>query len=123
MDLSNIRPATVEVEVKHPGTGLPTGLVLECTSLEAEAVKRVQREITNKALRNRNRKPTAEQLEANAVDMMGAAVIGWKWNGDATWGGKKLDFSPANVRLVIAEGWLRGQLDEALGDEAAFFEK
>ena len=122
MDLSAITPSTIKVEIKHPGTGAPTGLVIECASLESEPVKRVQRAITDKVLRSRNRKPTAEQIEENAVEVIAAAVVGWEWKDGATWeGGKKLDFSLANVRTVVSVPWLRQQLDEALGDEAAFF--
>lgn len=122
MDLSTITPSTLKVEIRHPGTGEPTGLVIECVSLQSEQVKRVQRSITDKVLRSRTRKLSAEQIEENAVEVLAAAVVGWEWRDGATWaGGKTLDFSPANVRVVVGVDWLRKQIDEALGDESAFF--
>lgn len=121
MDLSAIKPVTVKVEIRHPATHLPTGLVIEVASMETDAVKKVKRKHMDNALRNRNRKPTAAQIEEHSLESLTAAVIGWEWNGDAAWGGKKPDFTPANVSAVLATDWIRSQVVEVLDDETAFF--
>lgn len=122
MNLAEIVPSTIEVEIRHPATGKATGLVITATSLDSEAVKKVKRQHANKMLRNRNRKPTAEEFEESNIDLLVAAIVGWEWKGGAAWtGGKKLDFTPENVRTVLAVGWLKSQVEEAISDEAAFF--
>lgn len=121
MDLLNIKPATQKVEILHPGTGERTGLVLEVTSMEADAVKRVNRRQMDKALRSRAKKMTAAEIEANATERLSAAVVGWEVTGTANLGGQKMDFTPENVATVMALDWLRRQVEEAIGDDAAFF--
>lgn len=122
MDLSAIKPDTLPVEIRHPGTGLRTGLVIECSSLESDAVRRVKRKHMDASLRMRNRKPTASELEDRMLDIYCASVVGWQWNGDAAWtGGKKLDLTPENVRAVVSTPWIRKQIEEAIEDDQAFF--
>lgn len=123
MDLSSITPDTLDIEIRHPGTGEPTGLVIKAVSLQSEQVKAVTRRLQNKALRARNKVTTAETIEQNAIEILAAAVVGWTWGGEADWKGKKLEFLAGNVKIVLSEGWLATQVDEALRDEAAFFSK
>ena len=121
MDLSSIKPDTQKVEINHPGTGRPTGFVIEVTSAESDAVKRVQRRHMDKALKSRGKKMSAADIEANLIEKTAAAVVGWEWKNGASWGGKKLDCTPENVATVLETGWVRSQVEEVIGDEAAFF--
>lgn len=122
MDLSTLKPVTIKVDINHPGTGLPTGLVIEVASVETEAVKKMQRKNIDKALRSRNRKLTAEQLEHSNREMVAAAVVSWDWSKDATWvGGKKLEFTFDNVMTVLGADWVYSQVKETVDDNAAFF--
>lgn len=121
MDLLNIKPATQKVEILHPGTGERTGFVIEVTSLESDAVKKVGRRQTDAMIRKRKQRMSAAEIEANAAERLSAAVVGWEWKGDAAWGGKKLDATKENIATVMETDWVRRQVEEAIGDEAAFF--
>ncbi len=68
-------------------------------------------------------KVTAEKLEAQQVSVIESAVSGWEWKGELTFQGNKPEFNPENLRKVLkALPWMKSQLDEELGDEAAFFQ-
>ncbi|MBN9345616.1 MAG: hypothetical protein J0I48_05335 [Devosia sp.] len=121
MDLSDIAPTSMKVAIRHPGTGKETGLIIDVQSLESPVVQKVRREQRDAVLRTRNRKMTAEEIDEQITDQIVAAIAGWQWNGDASWGGKKLDLTPENVRIVVAAPWVRKQVEEAVADEAGFF--
>lgn len=121
MDLSSVKPVDRRVDIKHPVTREDTGLVFVLKPYSDPSVKAVQRRLANTRLRN-GRKITAEQLEDAKLEVLCAAVSGWEWNGEATFGGEKLEFNAANVRKVLKSvDWIREQVDEELGDDAAFF--
>lgn len=122
MDLSTLAPSTVALDIRNPGTGKPTGIVLHLVSPESDPVKKIKRAHANKLINRRNRKLTADDFEENQIDIIAAAVASWEWKGDAAWtGGKKPDFTPDNVRSVVSTPWIRSQVEEALNDESAFF--
>lgn len=121
MDIFSIKPATQEVAIINPGDGREMGLVFEVTSAESDAVKRVRRRQLDKALRSNRRKMTADQIEDNAIELTAAAVAGWEWKGSASAGGKKLEFTPENVAMVLKIDWIRKQVQEVIDDEAGFF--
>jgi hypothetical protein len=124
MDILGIQPSTITVDIKHPATGAPIGLQVECVSLEDDRVKSVERAIKNRALRGGRNTVTAEKIEDNTVELLTAAVVGWKWEGDLTLGDlKSPQLSKINVGKLLAVGWVAKQIDTALGDEAAFFSK
>ncbi|MEX0859853.1 MAG: hypothetical protein WD017_02825, partial [Cucumibacter sp.] len=100
-----------------PGTGEPTGLVLKCVSPQDAAAAPARRMFID---RQQRKKGATEQ---DAIEFMAALVQGWEWGGESNWRGDQLAFTPANVRTVLAEPWVRTQVDEALGDNATFFTK
>ena len=55
------------------------------------------------------------------LDRTIAAIVGWEWQGDASWGGKKLPFNKDNLASVLEAGWVRSQVEEAINDEQGFF--
>lgn len=121
MDLAGIKPSTVDVEIIHPGTGDPTGLVITVKSSEDEAVKRAQRKIYNQRLKTREKKLSVEKLEEDGIAILTAAVSGWKWNGDAKWNGTKPEFTPDKLADVLAVEWIRKQVKAVVDEEADFF--
>lgn len=140
MDILAIQPSTISVDIKHPATGAPIGLTIECVSLEDDRVKQVERAIKNRALRGGRNTVTAEKIEDNTVEILSAAVVGWKWEKPvlspakgkkAAVYGEQPDlegdpnpgFNKINVGKVLAASWIAKQIDQALGDEAAFFAK
>lgn len=122
MDLSSITASNATVEIRHPGTSEPIGLTIHIRPAESREVREVRRRITNESIKSRARSITAEKAEANALDILVASVAGWAWGADLTWGGEKLECTPANVRRVLKEApWIKAQIDEAFGDDARFY--
>lgn len=122
MDLSAINPHSREIEIKNPATGKGTGFFLEIVSEHDDRVKAVDRGLQNKVLRSRTRALDADSLHDAVTERLVASVVGWRWTGDARWGAEgKLEFTPANVRKVLANPAVRKQIEEELADDAAFF--
>lgn len=122
MDLLSLNPNTITVDLKHPATGAPLGVSVELQSLESDAVKAVERQLKNKALRAGRNTVTAEKIEDNTVAILSAAIMSWAFSGDANLGGdKKPACTDANKRKLLAVPAIAKQIDSALGDEAAFF--
>lgn len=124
MDLSSIKPGTVKVPIKHPGTGEATGLVISFMSVHDPAAAPARRTFVERGQRKRS----AEQRERDAVEFMAALATGWEWGKGATgetasWGGVQLPFNHANAVTVLSETWLRAQIDGEVGDIESFFQK
>lgn len=121
-DISSISPGTNVVEIVHPHTGDPIGLKITLRSQHSAEVQAVNRRITNDRLRTRSKNITAEKLEAAGIEVLTAAIVKWEWEGDASFGGEKLECNPQNIRRVMREApWIKAQVDDAFGNEAAFF--
>lgn len=122
MDILAIQPSTITVDIKHPATGSPIGLSVECTSLEDDRVKAVERAIKNRALRGGRNTVTAEKIDDNTIELLTAAIVGWEWADGLTLGDlKNPPLTKINVGKMLAVSWIAKQIDTALGDEAAFF--
>src|ERR1044071_689416 len=86
--LSNLAPAVtkqedgIRVEIKHPATGEPLGMVFTVASYDSERVKAVARSLGNKALtqqkRNPRRSDTVEAIEDRTFAIAVAAVVNWE---------------------------------------------
>lgn len=122
MDILSIQPNTITVDLKHPATGAPLGVSVELQSLESDAVKAVERQIKNKALKGGRNSVTAEKIDDNTVALLSAAIVGWTFSGDAKLGDdKKPACNTENKAKLLKVAAIAKQLDAALGDEAAFF--
>ncbi len=122
MDLLSIRPDSIDIAIHHPGTGQKLGLVLKCVSLEDERVKSVERVMKNKALRGGRNSITAERMDENTKLILAATITGWDWPEDLTLGTlTNPEATPDNIRRLVDIPWIAKQLDEALGDDTAFF--
>lgn len=122
MDLSAIKATEKTVDIKHPATGLPTGLQLTIVPMTDQRVQAVQRKTTNARLAKRNAKLTSEQLEAEARELMDAAVVGVTWGGTASLHGEKPKHSPETVKALLDIDWIRKQVDEELSDQESFYQ-
>lgn len=122
MDLLSLTPNTIAADLKHPATGEPLGVTVELRSLESDEVKAVERQLKNKALKGGRNTVTAEKIDDNTVALLSAAIVSWTFSGEANLGGdKKPACNDANKRKLLSVPALAKQIDEALGDEAAFF--
>lgn len=122
MDILAIKPSTISVDIKHPATGNPIGLVIECVSMESDEVKVVERRIKAQALKARGQM-TPETIDSNAMALRAAAIVGWAWDDALTLGAlSNPPLTDANKAALLAVPWIAKQVDQALGDEAAFFQ-
>lgn len=122
MDLSTIETRERRVSLTHPATGEPLGLHVTLRPTDHEEVEKVRRRNLNKRLASRNSRITAEQAEAQAKDVLIAAVADWEWDEGASFNGEQLECTEENVRKVLSVKPIRDQIDQELGDEAAFFQ-
>lgn len=126
-DISTIVATSRPINILHPRTGQETGLVIHLLPTTAPAVKAVKQRFTNEALAARGRnKTTAQKLEANSIELLAAAIDKWEWNVGAdgtqsSFGGEQLELNEKNAKKVVKVDWIRAQIDEELGDDAAFF--
>jgi hypothetical protein len=124
MDILSLTPNTITVDLKHPGSDQPIGVKVELQSLESDEVKAVERSLKNRALKSGRNNVTAEKIDDNTVAILSAAIVGWEFADGASLGDdKKPACNAANKRKLLQVPALAKQIDNALGNEAAFFEK
>lgn len=139
-DIFAIKPVDqLGCKIKHPGTGKEIGLEVFVRSLEHPDVKRITDAVRTKSnkMALRNKAQTAADERENSIQIITAAVVGWRWyeveevdpNDDkkrvmvmGNAGGQQLEYTPANVRKVLEADPIRNQVDAFLTDEAAFFQ-
>lgn len=124
MELSDIKTTERMIEITHPKTGENLGIQVSLMAINDPRMKKIKRKIQDQKLhlevRGKNFK--SEDIEENTYAVVFAAMTGWQWGKDATFKGKKPEFNRANVIEVFNElPWFLGQIDEAIGDEKAFF--
>lgn len=128
MDLSEVKPQSRSIQIKHPATQELTGLTITLLPSSDERIKAAKRKHLNARLHSRRQKVTAEQIEQASIDIICVAVDGWVWGKDAggeqaAFEGGQPEFSDINLRKVLKKlDWVREQIDEELGDDAAFFQ-
>lgn len=117
-----------EYEVIHPGTKRGMGLFIQLQSIRSDAPQKLSKRNAAQAMKNaRNNKPfTADELRANEIEVIASCVSGWRWGLDADGkpghaSGQQLEFTPANVALVLAVDEIREQLSGEINDEANFY--
>ena len=122
MDISAIKPEGRTINITHPATGEPIGLSVTLRPQSAPEVEKVKRTLTNRRLQNRNFKPTAATIEADANELLIACVAAWEWKDKVSFHGEKPECTPDNVRKVLTElVWVRDQIDREAGDSESFF--
>jgi len=114
----------IEVEILHPVTQKPLGMKVRVASYQSERVKAKVRQIENQRRQDAKRNPrkivSVEKDEQTSHDVFVAAVISWE---GFEVGGKPLECTPANVRMIAdnPDLWfIVKQVDQAADDELAF---
>ena len=122
MDILSIQPDTITLDLKHPATGKLLGVTIELRSMESVEVRAVQRQIQNKALKAGRNSTTAEKIEDNTIAILSATIVSWVFADDVKLGDlKNPPCNEENKRKLLSISALAKQIDEALGDETAFF--
>lgn len=112
----------VEVPIKLPD-GSNSGMVITVASYESERVKRIAREIGNKALIEQKRNPrkgdSVEAIEERTFAIAIASIVDWS---GLEMDGKPLECTRDNIRMVLEKfPFIAEQIDAAAGDRALFF--
>lgn len=124
MDISEIKTSERIIEIVHPKTNELIGVRVTIMGLNDPRLKKIKRKITDERLRldARNKNFKADDIEENTYAIVFGAMTGWDWYGDVDFKGKKPEFNRASVIQVFEElPWFLTQIDEAIGDEKAFF--
>lgn len=122
-ELTNIVAAERRLDIVHPATEEPVGLVLLLLPDSHPQVKAAARKSLNESISRRN-KATAEQIEANRISMLCASIGGWEWQGELTFHGDKPEFNQQALQQLLKElPWVGEQVDVALTDRAEFFRR
>ncbi len=126
-DISTIVSTNATVEIKHPRTGLPLGLVVHLLPEDSKPLRDLQRKWQTEALKTRGRNLDADKIEARTLERLVTATASWSWGNDengepCTFNGEQPECTPFNVRKLYKDhSWLRSQVAEVLSDEAEFF--
>jgi hypothetical protein len=125
MDLSTIKTTARDIELTHPKSGAGLGWVFHVLAPDADEVKSVERDWTDKRLqpKRRNKGITTDELDAVKDKKLLTAVTGWTWvSEEANFQGEQIEFSPKALRNVLKIApWIRDQLVEELEDVTSFF--
>jgi hypothetical protein len=112
-----------DLEIMHPVTGKPTGLVVGVRSYRSESVKAVQRRLGNAAIlankKNPKRAGTVEEVEEKTNEIVAAAVARWNMKD----GGKDVPATPESVMKIISQPrffFIAEQIDARADEDARF---
>jgi hypothetical protein len=88
---------------------------------DSAAGEQYRRDVMTRAIQRRNRQMTAEEVEANSVELLVALTVGWHLVSPD---GEPIDypFSPQNARALYSDrrfAWIKDQADAFVGDRAA----
>jgi hypothetical protein len=132
IDLSSLDTAAAcekgfELELVHPVTKAPLGQFISVLGKDSKTFRDHIRRASNDRLRKqamaqRRGKDadvlTIEQIEAEAIDLLVVCTTAFR---DVSYKGAMLVFSEDAARKLYTEQtWIRGQVDEAVGDLELF---
>lgn len=129
-DIGKVKETT-DVEIVHPATGEVltndedgSPMTITVHGPYSSTYKAINHAQQNKRLAKAQRMGgkmnlTAEELEANSMDLLVKCTVGWNITLDK----KKEKFSQDAARKVYTElPWIREQVDAAFGDTRSFLE-
>ena len=127
MDLKDLNTtATAEkgaaCTLRHPVTDEKTDIILTLAGSDSRRYKTANHMIQNRSLSRGKFKITAEKLEANALEILAACVIGWKNVEDSDLFPKGTPECTADTALAFLgkHAWAKEQVDTFIADRANF---
>lgn len=128
MDISQYRLEDAAVmPVRHLATGQPiksqdgSPVTITIACKDSDQFRRVLREQTDRRLKrtlDTHQRPSADEIEAEAIELLAGCTIGWSGLQNK---GKEFPFSLDNARSLYRElPWLRDQVDAFVSDRANF---
>lgn len=128
-----------DIVILHPVTKEPLGIYVSILGKHSETFRELVKERTNKRIKEDSlnarrgkfgKVKTAEEYEAEAIEMLCACTTGWgkctltkdgdiaeKTSTTFLFDGEQLPYNPKNGKTVYGRLiWLRQQVDDAIGD-------
>lgn len=125
MDISELTPDELSLEIRHPATDENLGVRVTIMSPDDKRMKTSKRRVTDQNLQKQKRGKTlkAVEVEENENALIIATMTGWEWYGDdVNFKGEKPEFTPKMINAVFAKlPWFKAQIAEVLDDEKGFF--
>jgi hypothetical protein len=127
-------PSTYSLELRHPVTGDPTGLVLELVSIDHDDLHAAKLDVL-KSLKARGLTDAADVIADldTKIHVLAAAVTDWKVTSDqwrstfkTVFGFEDESFSRDKIKALLTHktaAWIRAQIDTALSESERFFPK
>ena len=117
----------VDIEILHPGTGEPLGMKFHVVGQDSKPFIKARRKVVSARMGKRaiSRKDP-EKLERDGLETLACCVVSWSTGGEPgiKLDGEVLDCNPENVMKVFERfPFIREQVDEVVGDRAAFLTK
>jgi hypothetical protein len=122
MDIEEIQRTTVDLEITHPVSGEPTGLVLTLRSLSDPEIRRMAEASLEKqrAAARRQKQFTVRQEIAEDIRIKAACVTAINW-GDASLAGEKPELSLEVAEKLLAKDFIYKQVTQQLLQDEDFF--
>ena len=123
MDLTQfdvVSPANegVWMNLEHPVTGEPLDVKIKLAGVDSDYYKKELRKQQNKKFKKGFRKLSAEELEADTIELLVACTLDWE---GVELEGQALECNPENVRKIYKRfPWIREQVDNFINDRANF---
>lgn len=122
MDILALKPRTIDVELCHPATGEPLGVVLTCASAFSDEVASEMFRIRDAALATNFFEMSSAEKDEQAKRMLAAQIVGWRWEKGATLGGVETPPCSVENRLkLLSNRVMRAQVDAKIAADTAFF--
>jgi hypothetical protein len=122
--LSDLTPAQevgTEVKILHPGTGEPTGIVMQVAGPDSKRQKNATALIIGERSELRLRKITAARLEDESIRIAAASIISWS---GVIENGEEIEYSPSvALGLLTRYPFIREQIASYSNDRAKFLKK
>jgi hypothetical protein len=118
-NLAKVQDDGVNVEILHPKTAEPLGMVFRVAGPDSTRQKRARSAVNNARLQmSRNKRLTAAELEADGLKVMVASIISWSGVEE---NGQPIEFSTETATDVLTRfPFIREQIDAVVGDRAGF---
>lgn len=118
LDITSPANEGVWMDIEHPITGEVLDIKIKVAGIDSNIYRKKLREQQNKRIRKGFKNITAEELEAEAIELLVACTLDWK---GVEYEGQELECNPENIRKIYKEfPWIREQVDLFINDRANF---
>lgn len=118
-DLVQAQDDGIDIPILHPKTGEELGITIRVAGPDSQRQRKARNAIHNeRLLKSRNKRPTAAELDADAIRLTAASIISWD---GVVENGESLELTSENAASVLTRyPFIRDQIDAAVSDRAGF---